>query len=56
MLLLLMLQRMMNMKQLKKNFPMHDDIVKVLQDKYKSTQSKSEKIMILTIFTAQWSN
>ena len=32
------------------------DIVKVLQDKYKSTQSKSEKIMILTIFVAQWSN
>ena len=33
-----------------------DDIVKVLQDKYKSTQSKSEKFMILTIFVAQWSN
>ena len=51
-----MLQRMINTKQLKKNFPTHDDIVKVLQDKYKSTQSKSEKIMILTIFVAQWSN
>ena len=56
MLLPLMLQRMINTKQLKKNFPTHDDIVKVLQDKYKSTQSKSEKIMILTIFVAQWSN
>ena len=28
----------------------------MLQDKYKSTQSKCEKIMILTIFVAQWSN
>ena len=28
----------------------------MLQDKYKSTQSKSEKIIILTIFFAQWSN
>ena len=33
-----------------------DDIVKVLQDKYKSTQSNCEKIIILTIYVAQWSN
>ena len=36
--------------------PCADGIVKVLQDKYKSTQSKCENIMILTIFVAQWSN
>ena len=33
-----------------------DEIFKVLQVKYKSTQSKSEKIIILTIFVAQWGN
>ena len=36
--------------------PCADGIVKVLLDKYKSTQSKCEKIMILTIFVAHWSN
>ena len=33
--------------------PCADGIVKVLQDKYKSTQSKCEKIMILTIFVEE---
>ena len=51
MLLPLILQRMMNTKQLKNlSNACADDIVKVLQDKYKSTQSKSEKVIILTIY------
>ncbi|CAF2145756.1 unnamed protein product, partial [Rotaria magnacalcarata] len=32
-----------------------ENIIKVLKDKYKSTQSNSEKIRILTMFVSEWS-